>query len=249
MRIQQRANLIKPNPRRSSTSTSPSPSRGGASSSPGPFHSRRRASHSSRSLTQTLSPSRHHLSCLHRLIDSPHPTIPHRRFRPCDTMSSTAFAVQPIPPFNPAKHRKNLPPFSSISQIDTLSSPASATPAPARDDDNQNVRRYPTAATMAGSAYPSVFEIPNPHRKSNSFTRHELESVDKGLSEVHEEDRTSENNPNGKKRRAIEELERDGGGSTDTSSRRSSQESTERRTSNERVILSCLSSVYSCDGC
>ncbi|GAA5845819.1 hypothetical protein JCM3766R1_000327 [Sporobolomyces carnicolor] len=144
-------------------------------------------------------------------------------------MSSTAFAVQPIPPFNPAKHRKNLPPFSSISQIDALSSPSSASPAPAPSEDDQNVRRYSTAATMAGSAYPSVFEIPNPHRKSNSFTRHELESVDKGLSEVHEEDRTSENNPNGKKRRAIEELERDGGGSTDTSSRRSSKDVLLRR--------------------
>ncbi|GAA5907239.1 uncharacterized protein JCM6883_006189 [Sporobolomyces salmoneus] len=151
-------------------------------------------------------------------------------------MTSTSFAAQPSPPYNPAAAKqstKNLPPFSSISHSNSNSS-SSQYSTPQSVDDPQS-RRYSATGAGGGGAYPSVFEIPDPHKKSSSISRNDFGGTgERGLSRVHEEEIDSRNVPNGKKRRAIDEVEGETRERTSDTSRRSSQESSDRRGSNDR---------------
>ncbi|GAA5968697.1 hypothetical protein JCM3765_003413 [Sporobolomyces pararoseus] len=149
-------------------------------------------------------------------------------------MTST-FAVQPIPPFNPSKRSidsatsqrssQALPPFSSLAHIPSTSS------AIVNSNIQQQSRRF-SSTGVANHPYPSVFEIPNPHKQSdsNSVGRNNEE---RSLSRVQEEDTMSDSTINGKKRRAIDELDEKTRGMNESNPRRESQESAERRSSNE----------------
>lgn len=146
-------------------------------------------------------------------------------------MTST-FTVQPIPPFNPSRrptdstaaHRTSqaLPPFSSLAHVPSPSSAIVNSTA-------HHQSRRPSSTGVANHPYPSVFEIPNPHKQSdsNSVGRNNEE---RSLPSVSEEDTMSVQNLNGRKRRAIDEVDEETRG---TSTRRESHESTERRSSNE----------------